>query len=141
MSFYQGVSDCPYFPGLDLSKINIHTDGLPAYVPAGNDAYTEGYDIWFQEGVYDPYSLTGLGLIGHEVTHVNQYRLEGSINRFQVKYGAEYAYFRNLGMSPHDAYWSVSFEVAARKMRGIIEKDLGNLMKQVGRPYGDPCPR
>jgi len=131
----------PYFPGLDLSKINIHTDGVPAYAIGNPDAYTEGYDIWFKEGMYDPYSLTGLGLIGHEVTHVNQYRLAGSPARFQAEYGAEYAYFRNLGMSHDDAYWSVSFEVAARKMRGIIEKDLGNLMKQVGRPYGDPCPR
>lgn len=129
----------PYFPGLDLSKIRIF-EGIPGYVVGNPGAYTEGNNIYFAMGEYDPYSVGGLADIGHELTHSQQYRRLGTV-RFQSRYLAEYFKLRDLGLGHNDAYLSISFEVAARKMRGLINKDLSNLMRQVGREGGNPCPR
>ena len=129
----------PYFPGIDLNHVDIH-EGVPSYVIGNPRAYTEGNDIYFRPGEYDPHSLRGLTLIGHELTHVKQYAQLGR-RRFQRLYGTEYFQLRNLGLGHQDAYEAISFEIAARKMGAIINRDLGKAMRQIGRDGGDPCPR
>ena len=65
--------------GIDVSKIRIHTDGIPAAVEMLNTvkngvlAVTVGYDIYFAKGKYDPLSNVGISKIAHEVDHVKQY--------------------------------------------------------------------
>ena len=74
------LTDCvkgilaPYFPGLNLDLIDIH-EGLPWYTRDNVQAITRGNDIYFGPGQYDPHSnsSTGIGLIGHETAHVQQY--------------------------------------------------------------------
>ena len=138
----QRLSNCvknrirAYFPGLDLDKIRIF-QGIPSYVIGNNRAYTEVNNIFFAENRYDPYSARGIGLIGHETTHVQQYS-RGVIS-FIASYGGQYGGLRWLGLNHDAAYGNISFEIAAGKMGDLIEKDLNNMMRQAGG--GLPCPK
>ncbi|MFZ1357403.1 MAG: DUF4157 domain-containing protein [Saprospiraceae bacterium] len=63
--------------GSDFSDVNIHSDSKRA-TDAGALAYTQGNDIHFAPGQYDPSSQSGQELLGHELTHVQQQR-EGRV--------------------------------------------------------------
>ena len=57
----------------DFSNVRIHTGGYQAE-SIGAMAFTTGNDIYFAQGQYNPHSLHGQRLIGHELTHVVQQR-------------------------------------------------------------------
>jgi len=63
--------------GADFSNVNIHTNSQSA-TDVGALAYTQGNDVHFAPGQYNPESSTGQELIGHELTHVVQQR-EGRV--------------------------------------------------------------
>ncbi len=63
--------------GKDFSDVNIH-QGSQSAVDAGALAYTQGNNIHFAPGQYDPSSQSGQELLGHELTHVVQQR-EGRV--------------------------------------------------------------
>ena len=63
--------------GTDFSDVNIHSDSKSA-TDAGALAYTQGNDIHFAPGQYDPGSQSGQELLGHELSHVQQQR-EGRV--------------------------------------------------------------
>jgi hypothetical protein len=56
--------------GADFSAVRVH-EGAQAGA-MGALAYTQGTDIHFQPGQYDPQSQHGQELLGHELTHVVQ---------------------------------------------------------------------
>jgi hypothetical protein len=56
--------------GTDLSSVRVHTNS--AVPPAGKKAFTEGTDIFFTSGAYNPHTESGKHLIGHELAHVVQ---------------------------------------------------------------------
>ena len=58
--------------GADFSAVRIHQGERAAAM--GAHAYTQGTDIHFAPGMYDPESQHGLELLGHELTHVVQQR-------------------------------------------------------------------
>ncbi|MBO9698569.1 MAG: DUF4157 domain-containing protein [Sporocytophaga sp.] len=71
--------------GADFSDVNIHKDSsqskeLNAY------AHTQGNDIHFAPGMYNPESQKGQELLGHELTHVVQQR-EGRVQPTVQKKG------------------------------------------------------
>lgn len=57
----------------DFSDVNIHQNSSSA-PEVGALAYTQGNDIHFAQGQYDPSSSKGQELIGHELAHVVQQR-------------------------------------------------------------------
>ncbi|MFN8327404.1 MAG: DUF4157 domain-containing protein [Saprospiraceae bacterium] len=59
--------------GADFSGVNIHQNSTNAH-NVGALAYTQGEDIHFAPGQFDPTSKSGKELIGHELTHVVQQR-------------------------------------------------------------------
>lgn len=59
--------------GADFSSVNIHTNSNQA-TNIGAQAYTQGNDVHFAPGKFDPSSQGGQELIGHELTHVVQQR-------------------------------------------------------------------
>ncbi len=69
--------------GTSFSDVNIHVGGEASKV--GALAYTQGSDIHFAPGQYNPESRPGQELLGHELAHVVQQR-EG-----RVKANAEVA--------------------------------------------------
>lgn len=60
--------------GHDFSDVNIHTDEEAAALnqELGAHAFTQGKDIYFNEGKYDPEASSGKHLLAHELTHVVQ---------------------------------------------------------------------
>lgn len=56
--------------GMDFSGVRIHQGSQAASL--GALAYTQGSDIHFAPGQYDPQSQKGRELLGHELTHVIQ---------------------------------------------------------------------
>jgi hypothetical protein len=56
--------------GADLSAVRVHEGDYVAEL--GALAYTQGTDIHFAPGMYDPSSSQGLQLLAHEVAHVMQ---------------------------------------------------------------------
>jgi hypothetical protein len=58
--------------GTDLHEVRLHEG--PAASTVGALAYTQGTDIHFGPGEYQPHTPYGRALIGHELTHVVQQR-------------------------------------------------------------------
>ncbi len=59
--------------GADFSNVNIHPNSQQAQ-EVGALAYTQGNDVHFAPGQFDPNSHKGQSLIGHELAHVVQQR-------------------------------------------------------------------
>jgi hypothetical protein len=76
-----------YSFGVDFSDVDIHKDS-PQAPSLGALAYTQGNDVHFAPGQYNPGSQKGQELLGHELTHVVQQR-EGRVkptNKQQSSY-------------------------------------------------------
>lgn len=58
----------------DFSKVRIHTGSMAVQMTRSLNAlaFTNGYDIYFNEGKYNPESPSGKELLAHELTHVVQ---------------------------------------------------------------------
>lgn len=73
--------------GTDLSNVNIHTDSNAVQMnkDINAQAFTNGNDIYFNSGKYDPNSKKGQHLLAHELTHTIQQKGENNIQR-QIDY-------------------------------------------------------
>ena len=60
--------------GKDFSGVRVHTDDNAAKMnkDLGSQAFTNGNDIYFNEGKYNPSSKDGQHLLAHELTHTVQ---------------------------------------------------------------------
>lgn len=58
--------------GMDFSDVRVHESHRPIHV--GALSFSQGNDLHFAPGRYDPGSAAGRELIGHELTHVVQQR-------------------------------------------------------------------
>ena len=64
----------PFFPGLNLGEIRVHTDE-PADRAARAlraDAFSLGKDIFFRASRFEPSTAKGLALVSHELSHTRQ---------------------------------------------------------------------
>lgn len=68
----------------DFSDVRVHTNSSSA-LDLNALAYTKGNDIHFAPGQFNPNSLEGKKLIGHELTHVMQQRTGNVSSGFQAK--------------------------------------------------------
>lgn len=60
--------------GRDFSQVNIHTgsDAIQMNRELGSKAFTNGNDIFFNKGEYNPSTSDGKHLLAHELTHTVQ---------------------------------------------------------------------
>jgi hypothetical protein len=60
--------------GADFSRVRVHTDARAAAMSRALNAhaFTNGSDVYFNTGMYDPESPAGKHLLAHELTHVVQ---------------------------------------------------------------------
>ncbi len=60
--------------GADFSNVKIHTDSNAVQMnqQLNAKAFTNGSDVYFNQGQYNPNSLDGKHLLAHELTHVVQ---------------------------------------------------------------------
>ena len=73
--------------GTDFSGVRIHNDANAVQMnkELGAQAFTNGNDIYFNEGKYDPSSKNGQHLLAHELTHTVQ---QGASNQPNVQKAA-----------------------------------------------------
>jgi hypothetical protein len=62
--------------GTNLSDVRVHEDHGPTLM--GAKAYSQGKDIHFAPGQYQPHDPAGREMLGHELTHVVQQQ-QGSV--------------------------------------------------------------
>ncbi|MFQ6058641.1 MAG: DUF4157 domain-containing protein [Anaerolineae bacterium] len=80
-------------------------------------ATTIGDTIYFRDAAdFDPHSPPGLGLLAHELRHVEQYRERGGVVRFSAHYVLE---FLRGGYRP-----DISFEAEAYEVESIVRDHL-----------------
>ncbi len=60
--------------GADFSKVKVHTDSnaIQMNQQLNARAFTNGFDVYFNQGQYNPKSSEGKHLLAHELTHVVQ---------------------------------------------------------------------
>ena len=93
----------------------------------GIAAYTSNNNIYFAPGAYNTTTASGIALIGHEVLHVQQYEVYGTVGfrlRYFGEYFGEYVMGRLRGLSHQKAYRAISFESDAYALDDRIEEDL-----------------
>lgn len=64
----------PYIPAVDLENARIVDGPVPWYLLRSFRAIVRGNTIFFRRGAYDPGTVAGIALLGHELVHVGQYR-------------------------------------------------------------------
>jgi hypothetical protein len=69
--------------GTDFSHVRIHSDSEATEMnkELNAQAFTNGNDIYFNQGKYNPETKSGQQLLAHELTHVVQQGREGTIRR------------------------------------------------------------
>jgi Domain of unknown function (DUF4157) len=110
------------------------------------NAFTLDDHIYFDLGQYDPTDGTSdieMALIGHEATHVRQYRQNGSLRQKgrylfnSAKNGVKSAiFFTLLGQNAvngfdAESYYGNDYEIEATGVEQAIQKDLLR--------FGNPC--
>ncbi|MFD2567827.1 eCIS core domain-containing protein [Pseudotenacibaculum haliotis] len=73
--------------GADFSDVRVHNDSNAVQMnqELGSQAFTNGSDIYFNEGKYDPSSDSGKHLLAHELTHTVQQGASPSSDTVQKK--------------------------------------------------------
>ena len=93
--------------GADFSAVRIHEG--PQAAALGAQAYTQGTDIHFAPGHYDPSSESGQALLGHELTHVVQ-QSQGRVSATTQAKG--------IGINDDSALEREADDLGARAARG-----------------------
>ena len=65
---------CPYIPRIDLDNAILHDGHVPWYLPRRFVGIVRGNHVYFRAGAYVEGTSEGIALLGHELTHVFQYR-------------------------------------------------------------------
>ena len=75
--------------GADFSGVRVHNDSNAVQMnrELGSQAFTNGNDIYFNEGKYNPTSESGKHLLAHELTHTVQQGASSAANNVQKSGG------------------------------------------------------
>jgi Domain of unknown function (DUF4157) len=65
----------PFIPMIDLNSADIRENEVHPLQPGWADGFTLHNDIYFRPGAFDPGTVIGIALLGHELVHVGQFRL------------------------------------------------------------------
>jgi RHS repeat-associated protein len=128
-----------YYPNYTVDAANLEI-GLPWFVRPGYVGITLG-TIYIDPKYYDPESIEGIALIGHELEHFFEQQWAGASRPTGVvewfgAYGLEYLYNLLSGMDADAAYRSIWTEQLADAMQEMIKSDL-----KANFPNGRPCDR
>ena len=120
----------PYFPTLELRRVKIFP-AIPQHILRASLitplAITLGRRIYFRHkgpGGYDPYSLDGIELLAHELTHVEQFARFRWIGSFGARYVIDYGRNRFRGLNSKDAYIGIRYEREAQEKAGRVLDDM-----------------
>ena len=108
----------PFFPNLDLDLIEVYPDsavGDLVYEAGGYFAATFGNDVYFYADQYNPYSVSGTGLLAHELAHAQQYADASGYGSFLFDYLLEYLL---------NGYENNPYELDAQRISAEVEAAL-----------------
>jgi hypothetical protein len=97
--------------GADFSDVRIHIG--PQASSIGALAFTRGSDIYFAPGQYNPSSVQGQQILGHELQHVVQQRQGRVSNPFGA--GVAVVQDRNLEAEADRMGWRAAMTPAPKK--------------------------
>ncbi len=100
----------PYVADVDLESAVLHEGRVPWYLHRRFSAVVRGRNIYVRAGVYHPGTPEGAALLGHELTHVAQYRT--GMTAFHYLWSALRGYRNNK-------YEKAAFAVQAKIMREL----------------------
>ena len=63
----------PYFASIVIERVRIVEGKVPFWLSEKMCAVVLGRRIFFRAGAYQPNTKQGVGLLGHELTHVSQF--------------------------------------------------------------------
>jgi RHS repeat-associated protein len=112
------------FFGADLSTVDVKGGllGRAATAVAGTQGVTLGENVFLSPNAsqgFDQGIRRSVALVGHELTHVLQYRHLGG-QRFLDGYLQNYAFNRRSGQAHNEAYEDIIVEEVARKVQGVV---------------------
>ncbi|MFZ1748271.1 MAG: RHS repeat-associated core domain-containing protein, partial [Nitrospirales bacterium] len=125
----------PFFPDLDLDLIEVHPDSFVGdFVNEAGEAYaaTIGNDIYFYSDQYNPYSVSGTGLIAHELAHAQQFADATGYGTFLLDY---------LNLYLVNGYENNPYEQEAKGYESLINSLLTLYGDNPPCKKGDPCKR
>lgn len=102
-----------------LKPANLFVRAISSPQVAGTEisATTIGDTIYFRDPAsFDPHSPAGLGLLAHELRHAEQYREQGGVVRFTLRYVQE---FLRGGYGT-----DISFEAEAYEVGRVVQAHL-----------------
>lgn len=105
----------PYIPQRDLDHAEIFPDATRmSLFPSNTYGYTVGDNIYFRAGDFDPSTVDGISVLGHELVHVGQYaRGDLSIATY-------------LWEAYRHGYRNNKYEAPAYEMQNKIRNDLNS---------------
>lgn len=83
----------PYFAPEVLKKARVVDGKTPFWLRRNMCAVVLNHTIYFRAGYYRPHTLRGVELLGHELTHVEQYLQGMTIWRYLLE--SRYGYVKN----------------------------------------------
>jgi Domain of unknown function (DUF4157) len=124
----------PYVADVDLNSAALHEGHVPWYLHPRFAAIVRGNHIYVRSGVYDPATVDGIALLGHELTHVAQYR--AGMTTFKYLCSALRGYRTNK-------YEKAAFAVQALILRELAGDRTGSCSGTVRSEHspGRPIPR
>ena len=99
-----------YIPRIDLDRAVLHEGCVPWYLPRRFSGIVRGHHVYFRAGAYHADTLEGIALLGHELTHVYQYRSGMTVLTYLL--------------STLHGYSNSRYERAAYSVQARIRKDL-----------------
>lgn len=111
--------------GTDFSKVKIHTgdSAIQMNRQLGAKAFTNGNNIYFNQGQYNPQSTEGKHLLAHELTHVVQQG--GNSSSIQRKCDTDEALrFYHETKTGKKVLWTVGLVEELYKVVGTVNKGL-----------------
>ncbi|MCG8606211.1 DUF4157 domain-containing protein, partial [bacterium] len=101
--------------GADFSDVRVHVG--PEAPSIGALAYTQGSDIYFAPGQYNPKSYHGQQLLGHELTHVLQQRA----GRVRNPFGSGVAVVQDPGLEAEAEHMGMRAAAYSKQVLAKIE--------------------
>jgi ribosomal protein S18 acetylase RimI-like enzyme len=114
------------FFGADLGAVRVHVG--PEATRLGALAFTQGEHIWFAPGQYNPHTVQGQQLLGHELAHVQQQRA----GRVRSPYGSGVAIVQDAALEA-EAERTGRLAAAHRPVQRSAAPGAGVLSAPAGR--------
>jgi hypothetical protein len=116
--------------GKNLSNVNIHTDSNAVQMnqDIGAKAFTNGSDIYFNEGNYNPSSKEGKHLLAHELTHTAQQGATGGKANNTVQRKAETIQKKAVG---DETVTAGGFDKKSASHVSAMDKHIASRIKEI----------